>query len=83
MIELGPLPEPFMELHREISPHVYAAWADQMRAYARAEVLKERERCATIAERGDDGDWSKSTGDYDARRGSDIARVIRQQPAAE
>lgn len=79
-VEFGPLPEPSFSLDGGTLP---CYTADQMRAYALAEVLKERERCATIAERGDDGDWSKSTGDYDARRGSDIARVIRQQPAAE
>jgi hypothetical protein len=34
--KLPPLPEPFMELNREIVPVVYEAWADQMHAYARA-----------------------------------------------
>ena len=43
--QLPPLPEPFMELHREISPHVYAAWAEQMRAYAAAALAQEREAC--------------------------------------
>lgn len=33
---LPPLPEPFTELHREISPVVYQAWVDQMHAYALA-----------------------------------------------
>jgi len=27
------LPEPFMELHRDLGAHVYDAWATQMRAY--------------------------------------------------
>ena len=39
MTELPPLPEPFMELHREISPAVYNAWQAQMRAYA-AEAVR-------------------------------------------
>ena len=46
--ELPALPEPFMELFRELFPHVYAAWADQMRAYATAAVLAEREACAKL-----------------------------------
>ena len=48
--QLPPLPEPFMELHREISPHVYAAWAEQMRAYAAAALAQEREACAKLCE---------------------------------
>ncbi len=47
--QLPPLPEPFMELHREIAPHVYAAWAEQMRAYAAAALAQEREVCAREA----------------------------------
>jgi hypothetical protein len=39
-----------MELHREISPHVYAAWAEQMRAYAAAALAQEREACARVCE---------------------------------
>jgi hypothetical protein len=46
--QLPPLPEPFMELHREISPHVYAAWAEQMRAYAAAAIAEERDACARV-----------------------------------
>lgn len=41
-VSLGPLPEPFMELHRDLAPHVYEAWANQMRAYATEQVLAER-----------------------------------------
>jgi hypothetical protein len=48
--QLPPLPEPFMELHREISPHVYAAWAEQMRAYAAAALAQEREACAKVCD---------------------------------
>lgn len=40
---LPPLPQPFIELHRELSPTVYAAWADQLRAYALEAVKAERE----------------------------------------
>jgi hypothetical protein len=43
---LPPLPEPFMELHRDVVPVVYDGWAEQMRAYALAAVQAERERCA-------------------------------------
>ena len=46
---LGPLPKPFMELHRDISPSIYQAWADQMRAYAAEQAAAERERCARWA----------------------------------
>lgn len=49
----------------------------------RSMLAAERERCALIAERGDEGDWSRSTGDYDAQRGVDIARVIRIGPNVE
>lgn len=35
---LPPLPEPFLEMHQEISPVVYKAWADQMHAYALAAI---------------------------------------------
>jgi hypothetical protein len=38
MTELPPLPEPFMELNRDIVPAVYAGWADQMLAF-RAEGI--------------------------------------------
>jgi hypothetical protein len=48
--QLPPLPEPFMELHREISPHVYAAWAEQMRTYAAAALAQEREACAKVCD---------------------------------
>ena len=49
--DLPPLPVCFM------NPRNYHAWADQMRAYARAAVLAERERCAEIVlqELGDTG----------------------------
>lgn len=38
-MNLPPLPKPFMELHREISPAVYDAWQAQMTAYA-AEAVR-------------------------------------------
>ena len=47
--QLPPLPEPFMELHREIAPHVYAAWAGQMRTYAAAAIAEMREDAALAA----------------------------------
>lgn len=56
-VELGPLPEPTDMLQimwrgdREfVRPLGDYFTADQMRAYAIAEVLKERERCATWLE---------------------------------
>lgn len=48
---LGPLPEPFIDLHKDIVPAVYAAWADQMRAYAAAQVAAERARWIALAHR--------------------------------
>lgn len=71
--QLPPLPEPFMELHREISPHVYAAWAEQMRAYAAAALAQEREACARLVEQDDSMRWS---GAADAIR----ARGQQQEP---
>lgn len=41
--DLPPLPEPFMDLNRDIVPCVYAAWADQMHAYARAAIEADRQ----------------------------------------
>lgn len=57
----------------------------QKRSYEREielEVAAERERCAKIAERGDEGDWSRNTGDFDANRGRDIAAAIRAADTA-
>lgn len=47
---LPPLPEPFLELFRELSPHVYAAWADQLRSYGEACAAAEREAIIRIIE---------------------------------
>lgn len=41
------------------------------------------EECAKIAESGHEGDLSKSTGDYDARLGLDIAAAIRAKFKAQ
>ena len=48
-VVLPPLPQDFMELHREWSPHVYAERRAQMHDYATAAVLADRERRATAA----------------------------------
>ena len=48
---LGPLPEPDFLNDRAYWSHVYSA--ANMRAYAAAEVAKERERCARIVESQD------------------------------
>lgn len=61
-------------LHAEVMWQYLAACVGRL---TEAAVAAERERCALIAERGDDGDWSASTGNYDAQRGKDIARAIR------
>jgi hypothetical protein len=52
---LGPLPEPYLSAHASaliLGPNVHESLftSDQMRAYAAAEVAKERERCAKIAD---------------------------------
>jgi len=61
--QLGPLPDPFMELNREYVPAVYEAWANQMRAYAAAAVAEERERCAKLCEGMRMPTWVETTGD--------------------
>lgn len=38
---LPPLPEPFMELYREWSPHVYKAWAARCLRYHLAQLQKD------------------------------------------
>ncbi len=43
IVELPPLPEPFMAAFGRVSPEVYEPWAAQMQAYATAAVLKDRE----------------------------------------
>ena len=47
-VVLPALPQDFMELHREWSPHVYAERRAQMQAYATAAVLADRERRALV-----------------------------------
>jgi hypothetical protein len=49
-IELPPMPEPHWAEHFQGTIPLGAFTADQMRAYARAAVLAERERCASVCE---------------------------------
>lgn len=48
--ELPPLPEPFMELHADVTPVVRAAWVEQMQAYARAAIAHQPPKAALTDE---------------------------------
>lgn len=71
-LPLPPLPEPFMELHRELSPVVYEGWARQMREYAaqavKAARAQERERVAA---------WVATQRNDIPATGEDCAAAIR------
>lgn len=60
--------------------HAHAAWLELEACLGRM-IEREREACAALAERGDDGDFSGSEFDFEARRGRDIALAIRNRRA--
>lgn len=58
--------------------HAHAAWLELEACVGRL-IEREREACAALAERGDDGEFSGSEFDFEARRGRDIAIAIRNR----
>lgn len=46
-VQLPEVPEPFMDLHRDLTPVMYDAWSAQLRAYAIEAMMAERARLRT------------------------------------
>lgn len=55
-VELPPLPEPYTELYKDLTPVLYEAWSQQMQAYARTAVAAAMARGA-VARVKDDMHW--------------------------